>query len=96
MTTRRTTLTTVTIDMPSKFFPLTLPEWHASVVGLGAGFAFGAGDTDSGVARAFVRAVTRHEDHAGHIPQAHGEAAYTVACFVVGAVVGRAWSRRNA
>lgn len=81
----------------NKFFPPSVPEWHSAVVGFGSGFAFGAAECDSGVARAFVRAVFRHEDHAGHLTQTHTESAYAFACFVVGAVVGRAWStRRNA
>lgn len=80
-----------------RFFPPTLPEWHSSVVGFGSGFAFGAAQTDSGVARAFVRGVLVAEDESGHLAQAEDEAAYAAACFVLGAVVGRAWSeRRNA
>ena len=80
-----------------KFFPPTLAEWHSSVVGFGSGFAFGAAECDSGVARAFVRAVLVAEDESGHLAQAEAEAAYATACFVLGAVVGRAWSeRRNA
>ena len=80
-----------------RFFPPTLPEWHSSVVGFGSGFAFGAAQSDSGVARAFVRGVLVAEEDSGHLAQANQEAAYTAACFVLGAVVGRAWSeRRNA
>jgi hypothetical protein len=79
----------------NKLFPPSLPEWHASVVGFGSGFAFGAARCDSGVARAFVRAVLVLEDDAGHVAQAEDEAAYATACFVVGAVVGRAFDRRE-
>jgi len=77
-------------------FPPTLPEWHSSVVGFGSGFAFGAAGDDSGVAKAFVRAVLGGDADGGHVAHAHDEAAYATACFVVGAIVGRAWSRRNA
>jgi len=78
-----------------KFFPPTLPEWHASVVGFSSGFAFGAAQYDSGVARAFVRAVLVVEDGAGHVAQAEDEAAYATACFVLGTVAGRVYSRRE-
>ena len=78
-----------------KFFPPTLPEWHASVVGFGAGFAFGAGENDSGTARAFVRAVLVVDDDEGHVAQAEDEAAYAAACFVLGAVVGSRFDRRE-
>ena len=78
-----------------KFFPPTLPEWHSSIVGFGSGFAFGAAQYDSGVARAFVRAVLIAEDESGHLAQAEDEAAYAAACFVLGTVVGRAYSRRE-
>lgn len=79
-----------------KFFPPTLPEWHSAVVGFGAGFAFGAGDTDSGVARAAIRGVFDGDVETGHIAQARTEAAYAMSCFVLGAIVGKAWSARNA
>ena len=78
-----------------KFFPPTLPEWHASVVGFGSGFAFGAGECDSGTARAFVRSVLTDDTESGHLAQAETEAAYATACFVLGAVVGRAFDRRE-
>jgi hypothetical protein len=80
----------------NRIFPPSLPEWHSAVVGFGSGFAFGAADTDSDVARAFVRAVLVNDDDTGHLAQAEDEAAYATACFVLGAVVGSAWSgRRN-
>jgi hypothetical protein len=78
-----------------KFFPPTVAEWHSSVVGFGSGFAFGAAQTDSGVAKAFVRAVLVNDDETGHLAQAEAEAAYATACFVLGAVVGRAWAARR-
>jgi hypothetical protein len=81
--------------MKSKFSPPTVPEWHSAVVGFGSGFAFGAGD-DSDVATVFVRAVLRNDDETGHLAQAQTEVAYALACYVVGAVVGRAWSRSSA
>lgn len=74
-----------------------MPEWHSSVVGFYAGFAFGASDWDSVVARAAVLGVFGPEDRTGHIAQARTEAAYAGACFVVGAVAGRAYANvRNA
>lgn len=74
-----------------KFFPPSVPEWHSSVVGFFAGFAFGA-SADSDVARAAVVGVFGPADRTGHVAQARTEAAYAGATFVVGAVVGRAWS----
>lgn len=76
-----------------KFFPPTVPEWHSSVVGFFAGFAFGASGNDSGVARAAVKGVFGPKKRTGHIAQARTEAAYAGACFVVGTVVGAAWSK---
>lgn len=77
-------------------FPPTLPEWHSSAVGFGSGFAFGAADDGSGVAKAFVRAVLADDADGGHVADTQDEAAYATACFVVGTIVGRVWSRRNA
>jgi hypothetical protein len=68
--------------------PPSLSEWHSSVVGFGAGFAFGAADADRGVARAFTRAVFVDSHDAGHLAHTEHEAAYAAACFVVGSVVG--------
>jgi hypothetical protein len=69
-------------------WPPSLPEWHASVVGFGAGFAFGAADGDRGVSRAFTRAVFVVDHDAGHLGHLDDEAAYAAACFVLGSVVG--------
>jgi len=73
-------------------WPPTLPEWHSSVVGFGAGFAFGAAECDSGVARAFMRAVFVVERDSGHLAHTEDEAAYAAACFVFGTVVGSRFS----
>ena len=76
-----------------KFFPPTLPEWHASVAGFGVGFAFGASGNDSGVVTAALAVVRGVDSKTGHLAQVRREAAYAASCFVVGAVVGRAWSK---
>lgn len=78
-----------------RFFPPSLPEWHASIAGFGVGFAFGASGADSGVVTAALAVARDVEGTTGHIAQARREAAYAAACFVVGAFVGRAWSRRK-
>jgi uncharacterized membrane protein YjjB (DUF3815 family) len=78
-----------------KFFPPTLPEWHASAIGFGVGFAFGGSDSDADLVMSLLAVVVVATTATGHLAQARQEAAYAAACFVVGAVVGRAWSRRR-
>jgi len=70
-----------------KFFPPSVPEWHATVIGFMAGVITASDSAESAIATAVVTGVV--ESDGPHATQARSEAAYTLTAYVVGVLVGR-------